>query len=98
MMTVEERVKRGVRLLDKKIPDWRSQLEATKLDMSSCYNCVLGQLYGEYLRGLEVLNIERNYFAENLGFDIFNYPTNTCKNDYNELQQTWEKELTNASS
>jgi hypothetical protein len=43
--TVEERVARGVRFLDRTQPDWRTRVEVKNLDLESeCY-CVLGQLF-----------------------------------------------------
>lgn len=39
-------VLRGVELLDRKIPGWRSQIDVERLDIASLPTCVVGQLGG----------------------------------------------------
>lgn len=76
MATVEEnaaRVARGMALLDKERPGWRERIDVAKLDLSSCYACVLGQLAGEYRTGANRLDIHEeddrpDHNARLLGF------------------------------
>lgn len=53
--TYERRVLRGMKLLDDKIPDWRSRINLDALDMRSTTRCLLVQLYDSYENGLNVL-------------------------------------------
>lgn len=46
MQDFKENVARGVALLDEKKPGWYKQIDVKKLHLSSCTDCVLGQLYG----------------------------------------------------
>lgn len=56
--TIEERVTAGVALLDAKGPaDWRSRINLNILDLDDAYNCILGQLYGEFIQGAKHLGI-----------------------------------------
>lgn len=50
-----ERVKRGALYLDEFKPGWYLEIDISKLDLSNPWNCVLGQLYGSYATGTEVL-------------------------------------------
>ena len=50
---IEERVARGARLLDQVRPGWRTEICIGTLDIGSCTECVLGQLYGTYDDGVE---------------------------------------------
>lgn len=54
-MSTEQRVARGVKLLDKQVPGWDQRIRLHHLDMASGYKCVLGQLYGDYPRALDAL-------------------------------------------
>lgn len=56
--TIEERVAAGVALLDAKGPaDWRSLINLDILNLDDAYNCILGQLYGEFIQGARHLGI-----------------------------------------
>lgn len=67
-MSVEDRVARGVEILDREEPGWVNHLNTDTLDISSLENCVLGQLYGSYGEGREALGIP--LFCEDVyGFD-----------------------------
>lgn len=45
----------AARRLDVAAPSWRSRLDRAALDMMSCINCVLGQVFGDYWTGLRAL-------------------------------------------
>src|SRR5690606_28760583 len=44
-------------LLDTRLPGWRANIDVDKLNMSSTSNCVLGQLFGDYVRGTKILQV-----------------------------------------
>lgn len=61
-------VRRGVELLNEKGPeDWPYKLDLRKLNLTSIFNCVVGQLYGGYGRGAVELGISASQ-AEKMGF------------------------------
>ncbi len=76
MATVEERVASGAYMLDVHFgPEWRDDIDLGKLDTRSCENCVVGQVYGKYERGLFEIGIFGNRSTamiqpEMLGFAI----------------------------
>ena len=45
MSTVAGRVARGAALLNEKLPGWDERIDLAGLELSSCYRCVLGQLF-----------------------------------------------------
>jgi hypothetical protein len=46
MDTITQVVGRGAALLDRECPGWENEIDLTRLDLSSVYDCVLGQIYG----------------------------------------------------
>jgi hypothetical protein len=63
--SVEERVAAGVAWLDEHVPDWPDRIKLPELDLKSCLNCVLGQLFGDFD---EAPYAARDH-AQPLGFD-----------------------------
>jgi hypothetical protein len=62
-----ERVARGAALLDGVKPGWYRQIDTETLRLSSCFRCVLGQLFGHYsdaiqLPAIHVVNREQHGF------------------------------------
>lgn len=57
--TVERRVAKGVRALEKDKPLWATEVRSRlpELDPQSVHTCVLGLIYGSYYAGLEKLGI-----------------------------------------
>lgn len=53
------RVERGAALLDSVEPYWFKLVEVA-LDLSDCKRCVLGQVFGDYDDGLDLLNISND--------------------------------------
>jgi len=60
-------VARGVELLDERLPGWDEEITVENLNLSNCRECVLGQLFGEYDKGLRVLGLSSKD-AKSLGF------------------------------
>ncbi len=57
-MNVQERVARGVALLDEKMPGWVDRIDVDTLEISSIRHCVVGQLnQGEFARGIRLLGL-----------------------------------------
>ena len=54
---MEERVQRGMALLDEKNPGWERKIDLKILNMVDRHACILGQLYTEYSLGLGPLAI-----------------------------------------
>jgi hypothetical protein len=50
MNTIAQRVAAGVAYLDKEAggPGWASHIDLDRLDLQDAYDCVLGQLYGDF--------------------------------------------------
>jgi hypothetical protein len=57
MTTIAARVAIGAALLDEELPAWPERVRPERLNMADCFLCILGQIYGEYVAGLEALGI-----------------------------------------
>jgi hypothetical protein len=87
------RVAKGSTLLSRLNPWWFHQVDPDRLDLDSCSHCVLGQLFGEYDRGIQALfrDVEdRDQYADHgphveHGFFVENWDT-----DYEERQSLTE--------
>ena len=53
--TPQERVAKGVALLDEVKPGWASKVVVNRLNLESPLSCILGQVYGNFRIGAEVL-------------------------------------------
>lgn len=83
-MTARTAVLNGIKYLNEHHPGWLSRIDLDTLDLKSCQDCVLGQVFGEYCypSPLEV------QFNANHGFtaSLTNY-------DYFHLNRVWKEEL-----
>jgi hypothetical protein len=59
--------KKGAALLDEHHPGWARAIHQINLDLGDSTYCVLGQLYGDYHRGLSELEIPD---SDELGFNL----------------------------
>lgn len=54
-----DRAKKGAEVLDSQIgADWHTKINLSTLDLGSCYACILGQLFGEYMDGRDALRLD----------------------------------------
>jgi hypothetical protein len=89
---LSEYVDRGAKLLDSKYPDWFKKIDFFKLSMDHCARCILGQTFGDYVKGLKSLwpgcNINEDFrYAFDYGFDV-------CLEDrqgYGDSQIAWDE-------
>jgi hypothetical protein len=75
----QERVARGIALLDAHCPDWPWRVNTDQLDLFNGKRCVLGQLYGSFGKALNTLPFMGwpTGFMPNWGdlFSVLNAPT-----------------------
>lgn len=88
-MTVD--ISQGVELLDRVMPGWALSINTNSLEMSSCTDCVIGQLCGEYTIEKLCPNVpltEREKLGFDFGFDLeyipYLYP------NYQTRHQHWD--------
>lgn len=83
------RAQRGAVLLD---PNWRSRIDVVRLDLHNAQDCVLGQLYGGFFRGLHALNLT-DLDALRMGFESSTDPdafvADPTLPTYAELRDAW---------
>lgn len=94
MGTVAERVTRGAALLDEQRPGWRGRVAPDWLDIRSGSACVLGQLFGDYVRGLERLGLE---VGDGPTFGFNTIPSARGPVSYDELRREWLAQLVRAA-
>ena len=54
-MNLLRRAKAGFDFMNENAPDWQCLIDIDQLDMSDCNQCILGQCFGFYKRGLDEL-------------------------------------------
>lgn len=92
-LSVEERVRRGIALLDKKGPEnWRTNIDLSDLDLKDPWDCVLGKVYGTFSAGVLALGI--GSLASRYGFNVYE-STNWHYHDaeYDALEVEWVRQL-----
>ncbi len=67
-----EKIENGIKWLNKYVPDWLGRINIDELNMNSCWKCILGQLFGEYLKAVTRMGIT-DHHAEMMGFEILDY-------------------------
>ena len=97
-----DRVANGAALLDKHNPDWYMAVSLQGLRMSSCSECVLGQLYGDYGRGLDKVLPHHTLETGEFGFMLtpeqfakFSGEERSPAREaaWNELRNEWERAI-----
>ncbi len=90
------RVLAGVEFLNEKRSGWQDELDHENMDISDGCMCILGELYGAFNIGCELLGLvnpdrnERFYPSRQYGF--FDEPGVV---DYSELQDAWAEIIDN---
>lgn len=79
---------RGVRKLNKVNPDWIDEINLDTLNMGDPYDCLLGQLYGNYGHGLDDLDIGNGMWY---GFDVAAGPNSS--HTARELTALWVEKI-----
>lgn len=82
--TYDKRVAKGVNFLDNIKADWREHVDVDKLDMSSGFDCIVGQVFGCYVKLSLCLDIS-NPFFEAIGFKVPHSDSNLENDDYSDL-------------
>jgi hypothetical protein len=84
---IDERVLDGAAMLDEHHPGWAAKIDVDKLCLKDCSSCVLGQVYGDYEDGLQILGRGNQY---DLGFNMRN---GEDEEGWALLQRHWEREI-----
>jgi hypothetical protein len=82
----EEKVRNGATFLDEHDPGWRERINLDEFYFFSSHHCVLGQLYGSFGRGKEILNITWDK-AFRFGFDNETFASGQ------QIQEAWINEI-----
>lgn len=80
--------RRGARLMDREQPGWAYWIDRGNLSLQSGLRCILGQEYGSYARGLDVLGFSRfrHYRAISHGFHL-------SAGHWDSLTAAWHAEI-----
>ncbi len=93
--TIAERVARGAALLDERRPWWAGEIDTRHLALWECKHCTLGQPYGNYQRGLDILfgvassDEEEATREEVAAAHGFNVDDQDDGDEYNDLRLAW---------
>lgn len=90
----EDRVRRGAALLDRLRPGWAGAIDQGFLDQGSCYTCVLGQLFGDFLEGLKETGTDLGGREVDHGFDCDpDEVPGHVRAQYEALDAAWRAEI-----
>jgi hypothetical protein len=91
-MTIRERVRTGIKYLNKNYPGWRNKIDTRNLNMESCSMCIMGQVAGDY-HSDETISYNPRFAVKN----GFNAPSNLGweqeETYFNRLARAWTNEL-----
>ena len=91
LFDVGKRIARGIKWLDEVGPDdWRSLIDRERLDIQSCHDCNLGQLFGNYIEGCSELRISPTREAALLGFNVLHPNSSSAKREFEALNRGWQ--------
>jgi len=98
-MTIEQRVKNGIKLLDDKCPDWADKIDLECFNIKCHSLCVLGQVLGDYHEGCKIIlsdlyletMIENGFCGPEYYSSSPNYPEQLKY--WNDLQNEWRKQI-----
>lgn len=93
--TIRRRVNRGIKLLNLRQVGWAKRIDLNTLDINYPTKCVLGQLFGNDIYGLDLLQLNREQevthgFNSKIGQYDYDMPrlTKTWKRVIRKLQTT----------
>ena len=94
---IDYRVLAGARMLDARFPEWAKKINLETFRIEDGDRCVLGQTFGVYQRGLEILDIddidnERPYMYGFLGDDAGDSAGRGA--NWHTLQEDWVAVIT----
>lgn len=95
---LQERVQRGMALLDKKRPGWRESINTEILDLSDGYCCVLGQVYNHFITGSHGLGLvhsgEEDPYTPQEEQNLLSHGFySLSSHEYDDLTATWKQAL-----
>lgn len=87
-LALEERVERGVALLDAHLLSWEHHINWETLDIWSLQDCIIGQLSREFgiIDLLSMLGLGSYFDGQAFGFDL---PGGGPSEDYAPLNEAW---------
>ena len=84
MADLEQRVAAGAALLDRERPGWWEEVDTERLDMASECDCVLGQVWGEYIDGVNALHVRGDG-----GWVVWSTDHGFERADWTDLDRLW---------
>ena len=94
MSAITESAARGAEFMDGLVPGWEDLIDLPSLAMEAGFSCILGQLYGEYLDGADVLDIgPYSQEALDLGFVASTGGEGDWYEPWTDLTAAWREEI-----
>lgn len=93
-----ENVKRGIEWLDANVKGWRAKIDIGWLNLSDDYDCVLGQIFGNYDDAIDCFgldDLDDVDFRIHLGFTIDSdeFDLDEYDEQFKLLTNEWKKQL-----
>ena len=93
MSTITERVAAGAALLDEHKPGWWQHTDLGRLNIGSSCDCMFGQTFGGYLKGLTLFHEEWHVGAPDSDYGFFWYgrADDDRENEIEALNAEWRR-------
>ena len=96
-------VKKGIELIDdyylqcenSNKKDWKKSIDLNQLDMRKGGVCILGQLFGYYYSGVDILDLDNDQ-CHKYGFDVLDlneFDEQKYNRQYQDLTKEWKRQL-----
>ncbi len=98
---LRRKARRGAAWLDRELPGWHKGIDRSVLNVGSCTNCVLGQMFEDYENALEPLHVSTTWLKRH-GFNATHLHSETWfgffqeytdRSAYQELTKAWLDEI-----
>ncbi len=88
--TLKSKVIKGAKILDALRSGWARKINMTNLDLEDCDECIIGQLFGEYLsKDAELLT--KDALGADLGYDLL--PQDDRMENWENLARLWKEQI-----
>ncbi len=90
--TIEKRVDRGAKWLDKQKPEWHRKIVFKNLDMSDPDTCIIGQLFGKF-SDAPMSEIQEVSLGFNISDAIADLLWDARQEHWDALEETWKDKI-----
>ena len=89
---LKKRINLGVRWLNKTNPNWTRKIKIKSLDLTDCYKCICGQVFGDFWKKVYVYSVQKGKMSFSQAIK-YGFELNDSSNNYNLLTKLWVEKI-----